>query len=309
MVISMKPFRHHTFALVAVGLLAPLALSAQAPQGLQQRAAPPPRPAPAPPAPTGAELAAVPADAERIGSGLAFKVLRAGLATEKPPLEKDIVAIFVIGRSPSGEVFQDSFAQGKPQRMQVKNTFPAWREAMRAMVPGEVRRWWFPADQLPPNPKTGRREPAIFDVELVTVGRMPDPPRSVAAPDPRAKTLPSGAAVLVVNPGKGDQKLTRKDGAMVSFTIWSSDGRPINSSIAEGRPTLFPMEKVMPAFADCLEGMKVAEKRQCWIPAERNEGFPGAMSGALIFELDLLGITDFSKMMQGKAAMPPPPHS
>jgi FKBP-type peptidyl-prolyl cis-trans isomerase len=306
-------FRRRTAAFAAAGLLAPLALFAQAPppQGLQQRAAPPARPVPPPPAPSAAELAGVPADAQWTGSGLAYKVLRTGVVTETPPLDKDIVAIFVIGRSPSGEVFQDSFAQGKPQRMQVKNAFTAWRDAMKSMLPGEVRRWWFPADQLPPNPKTGRKEPAVFDVELVSVGRMPDPPRSVSRPDPRAKTLPSGAAYLQVTPGTGDQQLTRKDGAMVSFTFWNSDGRAINSSIAEGRPTLFPMEKVMPAFADCLMGMKVGEKRHCWIPAERNEGFPGAPSGALVFELDLLGITDFQKMLQGKAAPPPPaaPHS
>ncbi len=99
--------------------------------------------------------------------------------------------------------------------------------------------------------------------------------------------MPSGAAVLTVAPGRGDQALSRTDGAMVNFTIWDADGKAINSSIAEGRPTLFPMAKVMPAFADCLQGMKVGEKRHCWIPAERNEGFPGAQTGALVFELQL----------------------
>ena len=307
MLMPMTPLRRFVCAFAAAGLLAPLALSAQTPQGLQRRAAPAARPVPPPPPPTAAERAGVPADADRTGTGLAYKVLRTGLATEKPPLDKDVVAIFVIGRSPAGEVFQDSFAQGKAQRMQVKNAFSAWRDAMKSMVPGEIRRWWFPADQLPPNPKSGRREPAVFDVEMVSVGRMPDPPRSVAAPDPRAKTLPSGTAYLQVNAGQGDQKLSRTDGAMVSYTIWGTDGRAINSSVAEGRPTLFPMDKVMPAFADCLEGMKVGEKRHCWIPAERNEGFPGAQSGALVFEVDLLRITDFTKMMQGKVAPPTAP--
>lgn len=303
------PLRRLAFALAASGGLAPLALSAQTPQGFQQRPAPAHRPAPAPPAPSATELVAAPADALRTGTGLAYQVLRSGAADERPALDKDIVAVFVIGRSPSGEVFQDSFAQGKPQRMQVKNAFPAWREAMKAMAPGEIRRWWFPADQLPPNPKTGRREAAVFDVEMVSIGRMPDPPRSVAKPDPKAKVLPSGAAVLTVAPGKGDQTLSRSDGAMVSFTFWDADGRAINSSIAEGRPTLFPMAKVMPAFADCLQGMKVGEKRHCWIPSERNEGFPGAPTGALVFEVDLLSITDFDKMLQGKAAPAAPPRS
>jgi len=309
---STPSLRRRTAALAAAGLLAPLALLAQGapPQGLQRRNAPPARPVPPPPPPTAAELAGVPADAEWTGTGLAYKVLRAGVATEKPPLDKDVIAIFVIGRSPAGEVFQDSFAQGRPQRMQVKNAFTAWRDAMKSMVPGEIRRWWFRADQLPPNPKSGRKEPAVFDVEMVSVGRMPDPPRSVAAPDPKAKMLPSGAAYLQIAAGKGEQKLTRSDGAMVSFTLWDTGGRAINSSIAEGRPTLFPMDKVMPAFADCLEGMKVGEKRHCWIPSERNEGFPGAQTGALVFEVELLGISDFNKMLQGHAgATAAPPKS
>lgn len=263
-----------------------------------QPATPPRKPRPAPPPPQPEELAKVPADAIRLPSGLAYKVLREGKPGETPPLEKDVVVVYVLGRSPSGEVFHDSFAQGNPQRMAVKHTFAAWREAMRSMVPGEIRRWWFPADAVPPNPKTGRREPAIFDVELVDVGRIPDPPRYLAEPDPKARRLPSGVALLSVSTGKGSRKLGRSDGALVSFTCWLTDGRAVNSSIAEGQPTLFPMSKVMPGFADCLEGMLIGEKRYCWLPAERNDGFPGAPQGALVFELELLDILDLEALFR-----------
>lgn len=248
----------------------------------------------------------MPADAIRLPSGLAYRVLREGRHGETPPLDKDVVVVYVLGRSPSGEVFHDSFAQGKPQRMAVKHSFPAWREAMRTMVPGEIRRWWFPADAVPPNPKSGRREPAIFDVELVDVGRIPDPPRYLAQPDPKAKKLPSGVAVLPVSSGQGPQKLSRTDGALVSFTCWLTDGRAVNSSIADGSPTLFPMNKVMSGFADCLDGMQLKEKRYCWLPAERNEGFPGAPQGALVFEVELLSILDVEALLSGQAPPPRP---
>ncbi len=274
-------------------------------QPLEQTQAPA-KARPAPPPPLSEELVSVPADATRLPSGLAYKVLREGKPGGSPPLDKDVVAVFVLGRSPNGEVFHDSFGQGKAQRMQVKHTFPAWREAMRSMVPGEIRRWWFPADAVPPNPKTGRRELAVFDVELVDVGRIPDPPRSVSEPDPKARRLPSGVAVLLVNSGKGPRKLGRSDGALVSFTCWLSDGRAVNSSIAEGHPTLFPMDKVMSGFADCLEGMRLSEKRYCWLPAERNEGFPGAPPGALVFELELLDILDVDALLSGKGREPRP---
>ncbi len=290
--------------LAALALLAAGPGLAQGPQPMPGQA-PPVHPAPAPPPPLTSELKGPPADAIRLPSGLAYKVLRTAPAGELPPADKDVIAIYVIGRSPSGELFQDSFAQGKPQRMQVRHAFPAWREAMKTMVAGEVRRWWFPADSVPPNPKTGRREPAIFDVEIVSVGRIPDPPRSVAVPDPKAKRLPSGVAVQSLAGGKGERKLGRADGAMVSFTFWKSDGQAVNSSIAEGRPTLFPMAKVMPGFADCLDGMKPGEKRHCWIPAERNEGFPNAPTGALVFEVELLEILDFEQALAGKVPAKP----
>lgn len=292
---------------LAASLLA-TALFAQSPQGLQHSTPPPARPVPEPPAPTASELVAPPQDAVRLPSGLAYKVLQQGVAGEQPPTDQDVVAIFVIGRSPAGEVFQNSFAQGRPQRMQVRHTFPAWREAMKTMVRGEIRRWWFPADRVPPNPKSGRREPAVFDVALEDVGRIPNPPRYLAEPDPKSHSTRYGASVLTVRAGKSGAKLTRTDGAMVNFTYWRPTGEPINSSYAEGRPTLFPMDKVMPAFADCLEGMTLEEKRYCWIPAARNEGFPGAQSGAITFEVELLSIVDADKLLaNARPANAPPP--
>lgn len=296
------PFRPVAAALVVA--FAATAIYAQAPQGLQRTTPPPARPVPSPPAPSPTELVAPPADAVRLPSGLAYKVLLQGEAGSQPPSDQDVVALFVVGRAPSGEVFQNSFEQGKPQRMQVRHTFPAWREAMKTMTKGEVRRWWFPADRLPPNPKTGRREPAIFDVAMVDIGRIPSPPRYLGEPDPKAKSTRFGASVLTVAAGKGAERLTRTDGAMVNFTYWRPTGEPINSSFAEGRPTLFPMDKVMPAFADCLEGMAVEEKRQCWIPAARNEGFPGAQSGAIVFEVELLAIVDAQALLSGAHPAP-----
>ena len=52
----------------------------------------------------------------------------------------------------------------------------------------------------------------------------------------------------------------------------------------------------MTSFADCVEGMAVGEVRRCWISAARNEGFPGAPTGALIFELELLNLADAAKI-------------
>ena len=284
----------------ALALLAPGA-SVHGQSSLHQTVAPQ-RPGVAPPAaPSPAELKAPPPGAARLPSGIATLRLRAGKAATKPPRPQDIVFFRAIGRRPDGTVVQDGFASPDPQKLLYSKLFPSWQEAMAGMTEGEQRRFWFPAALTPKNTASGEQTPLVFDVELVRVGKMPDPPASVAKPDPKATRVGLGTSILTVTPGKAGPKLTRADGALVEFTVWNPIGQALNSSVADGRPTLFPLDRVMGSFADCLVGMAVAEKRVCWIPAERNEGFPGAGRGALTFEIELLQIVDTAKLFQSKS--------
>ena len=144
---------------------------------------------------------------------------------------------------------------------------------------------------------------------------MPDTPASLKTPDPRAKKVGAGTSVLTISPGKEGQSATRTDGALVNFTLWNPQGQIVSGSPIDGRPTLFPIDKVMPSFADCLVGMKISERRQCWIPALHNDGFPGALQGDLIFEVELISFLDLAKLTgnttvpQGKAPAGKPPGS
>ncbi|MFN7941500.1 MAG: hypothetical protein U0X73_07855 [Thermoanaerobaculia bacterium] len=276
-----------------------------APQPMVQGAGPARQPVPEPPAPAGSELASPPADAERLAQGIAGKTLRPGKGGGRPALD-DIVAFYSVGRTTSGTVIQDSFASAKPQRMLLKTTFDAWRIAMSTMTAGEIKRFWFPASVLPKNPQTGVSEAAVFDVELLMVASLPPTPKFLKTPDPTAKKTEYGASVMVLKPGNGQQKLKRADGALVDFTLWNDQGQPVLSSVAEGRPTLFPIDRVMPAFGDCLEGMTLGERRLCWVPADKNSGFPGVPTGALIFQIDLVNNLDYNKIVP-KGPKPAPP--
>ncbi|MEO7795222.1 MAG: FKBP-type peptidyl-prolyl cis-trans isomerase [Thermoanaerobaculia bacterium] len=258
---------------------------------------------PPPAAPTPEELAGPPASATRLPSGLTTRQLRAGTG-KVSPRPQDWVFFFAIGRRTDGTVVQNTFATPDPTRLQTSRLIPAWQEALAGMVVGEQRRFWFPASLAPKNPKTGMQEAIVFDLELVQVVRVADPPNSLKAPDPKAKKVGLGSWVLTVKPGTGTATATRQDAALLHFTVWNDLGQTLSTSVADGRPTLFPLDRVMTSFADCVEGMKIAETRRCWVSAERNEGFPGAPKGALIFELELLNLADAAKIFTPGTAKP-----
>ena len=258
---------------------------------------------PAPTAPSLQELAAPPANAILLPSGISTLQLRAGKSKETPR-PQDWIAFFAIGRRTDGTVVQNTFASPEPIRMQMSRLIPAWQTAFAAMVPGEQRRFWFPAALAPKNPKTGLQEAIVFDLELVGIHRTADPPTSLKAPDPKARQVGLGSWTLTVKPGKPGAKASRQDAALLNFTVWNDRGETLSTSALEGRPTLFPLDRVMTAFADCVEGMTVGEVRRCWISAARNEGFPGAPSGALILELELLNLAEAAKVFSPSTPKP-----
>lgn len=258
---------------------------------------------PPPEAPTPQELAAPPASATRLPSGLSTRLLRAGKG-KVSPRSQDWVFFFAIGRRPDGTIVQNTFASPEPTRLQMIKLIPAWQEALAGMVAGEQRRFWFPAELAPKNPKTGAQEAVVFDLELVHVLPMTTPPAALKAPDPKAKQVGLGTSVLTVKEGKAGARATRQDAALLNFTVWNDLGHTLSSTVVEGRPTLFPLDRVMTSFADCVVGMAVGEVRRCWISAARNEGFPGAPTGALIFELELLNLADAARIFTPGTAKP-----
>lgn len=281
------------FVLAALGGSA--ALSGQVPPAAAPQAQPAKPLTPPPAAPSAQDLAAPPASAAKLPSGMSTVQLRAGTG-KISPRPQDWIAFFAVGRRTDGTVVQNTFASPDPIRMQMSRLIPAWQTAFAAMVAGEQRRFWFPAELAPKNPKTGAQEALVFDLELVAVLKMADPPTALKAPDPKASQVGLGSWTLTMKAGKGGPKATRSDAALLNFTLWNDVGHTLSTSTLDGRPTLFPLDRVMTAFADCVEGMTVGEVRRCWISAARNDGFPAAPTGALIFELELLNLADAAKI-------------
>src|SRR5262245_61785986 len=244
--------KRHLFASIFVaGVFAATSMTAQAAKPAPAAPKPAPKPAgpPAvpPPAPPTAELQTPPAGAATLPSGVVTQRLRAGSGADSPRAQ-DFVAFRSISRRADGSVIADGFAAKDPSRVVPSRLNRGWQEGMSGMKVGEQRRFWFPAEMMPIDKVSGKKEPVVFDIELLSIGRVPDTPASLSTPDARAVKAGAGTSVLTVKAGQEGKIAARTDAALVNFTLWSSTGQVVVSSAVDGRPTLFPIDKVMPSF-------------------------------------------------------------
>ena len=119
-------------------------------------------------------------------------------------------------------------------------------------------------------------------------------PADVKAPPADAEKTASGLASKVLTPGKGGEKPTAESMVSVHYSGWTTDGKLFDSSVKRGQPTSFPLNAVIKGWTEGVQLMSVGEKTRFWIPAEMAYGEtpkrPGAPSGMLVFDIELLEI-------------------
>lgn len=119
------------------------------------------------------DVAAAPADAETMASGLAHKMLQAGTG-EQHPGPKSNVTVHYTGWLTDGTMFDSSVARGAPASFPLNGVIAGWTEGVQLMVVGEKRRFWIPASigygdrggggGLIPGGAT-----LVFDIELLSI--------------------------------------------------------------------------------------------------------------------------------------------
>ncbi len=254
-------------------------------------------------APTPEELATPPETAERLASGLVTQVIVPGTGEEHPDAN-DLVAVHFIGWTPDGMEFRNSYVADKHGVFNLQQVFPGWAEGIQLMVVGEKRRLWIPEHLGPQNPRGGPPGASVFDVELLGIKPVPNPTTRVDKPLEDAERTAFGAMTKVLKAGEGDVYPDPDSVVLLHYSGWTTDGLIFDSTYPRGRPTAFPLDKIMPAFADAVQLMVVGEKRYVWIPAELAEGqWPGNPKGDLVFEMELIRIlpADVLKPSQGGA--------
>ena len=121
----------------------------------------------------------------------------------------------------------------------------------------------------------------------------PAVPEDVAAAPESAERTESGLASRVLQAGTGTEHPDEWDDVTVHYTGWrAEDGEMFDSSVTRGRPATFGLNRVIPGWTEGVQLMVVGEKRRFWIPANlAYEGRPGPQ-GTLVFDVELLSITD-----------------
>lgn len=115
-------------------------------------------------------VAAVPDDAERSESGLAWQVLKPGNGTRHPEATSR-VEVHYSGWTTDGEMFDSSRVRGATAVFPLNRVIAGWTEGVQLMVEGEQRRFWIPpelayANSTRPGAPQGM---LVFDVELIAI--------------------------------------------------------------------------------------------------------------------------------------------
>jgi peptidylprolyl isomerase len=121
-------------------------------------------------------------------------------------------------------------------------------------------------------------------------GAAPAPP-DVAAPPATAEKTASGLAWRVLQPGKGKVHPKASDKVSVHYSGWTTDGKMFDSSVQRGRPSTFPLDRVIAGWTEGVQLMVEGEKRRFWIPQNlAYKGIAGKPAGMLVFDVELLRI-------------------
>ena len=115
------------------------------------------------------DVAAAPADAKKTGSGLAYKVLRAGTGTTHPK-RSNTVSVHYTGWTTDGKMFDSSVIRGTPAQFPLTRVIKGWTEGLQLMVTGEKTRFWIPANLAYGNSQPGvPHGMLVFDIELLEI--------------------------------------------------------------------------------------------------------------------------------------------
>mmetsp|Transcript_80847 Transcript_80847/g.232292 ORF Transcript_80847/g.232292 Transcript_80847/m.232292 type:complete len:341 (+) Transcript_80847:47-1069(+) len=259
-----------------------------------------------PPAPP--DVAAPPADAEVLPSGLVTKLLlrpqcalakSMALNSEKCVAERarpfDKVLIDYTGWKPNGKMFDSSRLEKKLVR--VNSVMPGWTEGLQMMAPGETRRFWVPPALAFGDAGDGAAKPGgplVFDIEMYSVERQPKPPDELKAPPGDVKVTASGLSYKQIKPGTGQTMPTPDSNITALYNGWSSNGDLILSTSFGGQSDFWLKEVPIKGLLEGVQLMREGETFRFWVPAnlafgEKPEG-KGLPGGTLVFDFRLSSI-------------------
>jgi len=120
------------------------------------------------PIPAPSDVAAIPGDASRTGSGLAYRIL-VDVEGEVRPTVADRVNVDYTGWTTDGVMFDSSVQRGLSSTFAVDEVIAGWTEGLQLMSEGDEYRFWIPQN-LAYRGVAGRPQGMlVFDVHLIQV--------------------------------------------------------------------------------------------------------------------------------------------
>jgi FKBP-type peptidyl-prolyl cis-trans isomerase len=115
------------------------------------------------------------------------------------------------------------------------------------------------------------------------------PPSDLAMPPADAIKGASGLVSRVIKAGDSDEKPGPNDVVTVQYTGWASDGHMFDSSLSRSKPSMFPLNRAMLGWRECVQLMRLHETRRCWVPENlAYKGAAGRPKGTVVFDIELL---------------------
>jgi FKBP-type peptidyl-prolyl cis-trans isomerase FklB len=128
-----------------------------------------------------------------LASGVQYKILEAG--DGQTPTDADTVACHYRGALIDGRELESSYKRGKPEKITIARTLPAWREVMKLMPVGSTWQIVVPPELGPVRRgkkarrnNVARNETLVFEIKLLSIE-----PRRVEAPVKAAGGSPGPA--------------------------------------------------------------------------------------------------------------------
>lgn len=138
------------------------------------------------------------------------------------------------------------------------------------------------------------------------LAQVPPVPTDLTDPPADAAKSATGLISRVLQPSASSEKPGATDIVTVHYTGWASDGRMFDSSVARGNPSMFPVNRVMPGWRECVQLMVLNERRRCWVPQDlAYKGQAGRPTGTVVFDIELLDTRQSPTIPPPDVAEPP----
>lgn len=252
--------------------------------------------------PAPSDVAAPPAGASKLGSGVATRTLRAGSGRVRPS-DNDCAEVSFVAWKRDGSLAAASGPHAEPTIQCLSAAIPGVATALASMVAGEKRRVWVPAEfsvvtHMAHHPGRAMhheetpRSDLTFDLELIRVLRAPRTPSDLRTPPRTAYRTPSGVVIQMLKPGSGTGHPSMDSRVKLNYTGWTVDGKVFESTMISEHPATFLLGTALPGWREALPHMRPGEKARIWIPADLAYGDhpanPLLPAGLLVYDMELV---------------------